>query len=217
MKISETSQVLSTISISSRTGTHIEAPSTYCEGKKLHEIPLKAFTGPCKVIDMSTCEKVITRNDLEVYDEVIREKDIILLKTKNSQLGDEEAFTKEYVFLDQDAAEYLVRKKVKCVGFDYLDIASSDPKANLETKITLLDNKVALVEGLRLKNIECVDVPKKQDKKNAIKEVQTPSGDVLLNSLAKMQKFAKGCYFFTCLPLAIVGSGGAPARAVLMN
>lgn len=139
------------LTFNSHTGTHIDAPAHFTkDGKTLDKLALDKFYGPCKVLDLTHIEEKITSKDLENFD--IKENDIIILKTKNSELNETDSFASNYVYLEKTGAKFLADKKIKTFGFDYLGIESNQP--GHETHKYLLEANIPIIEGLRLKNIE---------------------------------------------------------------
>src|SRR5438128_1711700 len=54
------------LTLSSHTGTHVDAPSHFIkDGKTIDQINLASIIGPCKVFDMSTVSDGITRDHVE--------------------------------------------------------------------------------------------------------------------------------------------------------
>ncbi|KKP24250.1 MAG: Arylformamidase [candidate division TM6 bacterium GW2011_GWF2_28_16] len=138
------------ITMHSHTGTHIDAPAHFLHhGKFIDQLDLNKFYGPCKVFDLSNIKEKITDKDLEKFD--IKENDIIILKTKNSHLHETGSFAADHVYLDASGAKYLVNKKIKTFGFDYLGIERNQP--NHDTHMFLLENEIPIIEGLRLKDV----------------------------------------------------------------
>jgi arylformamidase len=85
---------------------------------------------------------------LEPFD--LRKNDILLLKTKNSLLGYEK-FREDFVHLKYDAAEYLVQKKIKTLGFDYLSVKKFGGDDEVHE---LLIKNLTLFEGINLQNVQ---------------------------------------------------------------
>lgn len=136
------------ITMHSHTGTHIDAPAHFFEnGKTIDKLNLEKFVGNCQVLDFSDVEEKITDKELEKKN--IKENQIILLKTKNSTLPYVGKFFPEFVYLNKTGAEYLVSKKAKTVGIDYLGIERDNP--NHDVHKILLQNEIPIIEGLRLK------------------------------------------------------------------
>ncbi len=137
--------------LSAHTGTHIDAPAHFLrDGKTIDQITLDRLMGPCKVLDLTQVAEEITRERLEEHD--IAENDIVLFKTTNSATLATDKFTPHYVYLEVSGAEYLVEKKVKAVGTDYLGIERSQPEHITHT--TLMHADIAIIEGLRLRAVD---------------------------------------------------------------
>ncbi len=138
----------SSIAFDLHTGTHIDAPLHMIpNGETMSIYKLEDFITKCKVLDFTNLESSITRNDL--ISKEINEGDFILFKTKNSFTNQ---FSEQFTFLDKEGATYLVENRIKGVGTDGLGIERSQP--NHETHKKLLEKKIMIVEGLRLKDIK---------------------------------------------------------------
>lgn len=139
-----------TVALHSHTGTHIDAPLHFLKGgNSIDEVPLTNFVGPCKVVDLTHVASVITAQTLAAC--TFLQEEIVLFKTKNSNLACDAPFNPDFVYLDKSGAEYLVQQKVKTVGIDYLGIERNQP--DHETHKILLGNNIALIEGLRLEHV----------------------------------------------------------------
>jgi arylformamidase len=137
--------------IGTHTGTHVDAPAHILKnGKTIDTLPIESLQGPCKVLDVTSTRGKITAQVLKKHE--IKEDDIVLLKTKNSDLPATGKFYTSFVYLEQSGAEHLARKKVKAVGFDYLGVERKQKKH--ETHKTLLKKNIFLIEGLRLKKVK---------------------------------------------------------------
>lgn len=138
------------IAINSHSGTHVDAPIHFVSnGKTIDQVQLDTHIGECTVIELLDVNYIKKDN---LLDKKIEAEKIIIFKTKNSEKSETELFNKDFVYVDKSAAEYLVEKKVKAVGIDYLGIETKQP--NHETHILLLSNNIGIIEGLRLKNIK---------------------------------------------------------------
>lgn len=135
------------ITISSHTGTHIDAPSHFLrDGKTIDALDLSQVIGRCKVFDMSTVADGITRDHLENLD--IQAGDIVLFKTANSATQPTDKFTPHFIYLTFSGAQCLVERKVRAVGIDYLGIERSQP--DHITHHELFTHNITIIEGLRL-------------------------------------------------------------------
>jgi len=138
----------SRIDLDVHTGTHVDAPlHMLTDGDTFEAVSLKDLVGQCKVLDLTEVEDRITKADLEAFD--IQQGDFVLLKTKNSY---ENAFNFDFIFLAHDGAEYLTERGVRGVGIDSLGIERS--QEGHPTHKTLFTNKVIIIEGLRLKEMD---------------------------------------------------------------
>ncbi len=142
---------LSRMSLGSHTGTHVDVPSHFiAEGKTLDQISLDHFIGECRVLDLTTCESIITADDLARH--TIQAGERILLKTKNS-FTDRTRFVDSYVCLDESAGQYLVERKVSLVGIDYLSIEKpAAPGHPVHT--ALLGSDIPILETILLEQVE---------------------------------------------------------------
>ena len=150
--ISEDGVVVSKICMGLHSGTHIDAPAHYLkEGESIDNINLESLIGKAMVFDLTFVKDKIDISYLKKYK--IRENEIILLKTRNSKLLKRKSFSRNFVYLSEDAADYLIRGKIKAVGIDYLSIEKFKSKENYVHK-QLLSNHIPIIEGLDLEHAE---------------------------------------------------------------
>ena len=136
------------IIIGSHTGTHVDAGLHVLEnGYTSDEIPLESLYGPCRVIDVTDCGDSIDRDDLVKFH--IKPGEIIILKTENSR-NTYAQFRKEFAHISRSGAEYLVERKVRTVGIDYLSVKKFNE--DNEVHILLISN-MTVFEGLYLVNV----------------------------------------------------------------
>ena len=145
---------VSWVEMSAHTGTHIDAPRHYYQdGCSTDAIPLEQLYGPAEVVDCRGVEAVTA--------EVLRarlapETKRLLLKTDNSQrLHDDprRPFNRTFVYLDADAAAFIVERGMLLVAIDYLSIDKSE-LADKSSHHTLLSNGITIVEGVDLAAVE---------------------------------------------------------------
>lgn len=145
-KLPEDSSFVTRISFGAHTGTHVDTPMHFNLGAAgLDQIPLDTFVGEAVVVDATAEKEKVTKATLETAG--VKSGDIVLLKTRNSS---ENAWREDFVYLDSDAAGFLARLKVKAVGVDGFSVDKFH-SGNHPTHHALLDNGVAIIEGLRLK------------------------------------------------------------------
>ena len=132
------------------TGTHADMPSHFIMGGATCEnIPLDHFYGPAKLIRIAANSHV-TKADLQPYN--IEARSILLIDTGQSQYMRQGTLKKDFLALTPEAAQYLVEKKIKTVGIDYLSI---DPYGaeGFPAHMALLGNGVTILEGLVLESV----------------------------------------------------------------
>jgi arylformamidase len=140
------SYVITDMRISSHSGTHIDAPSHYLEsGVAVDQLPFASLMGWCRVIDLGRREGNITFNDLAGRQ---HGTDKILLKTSGSDAMD---FEEDYPALSQDAAEFIVREGITCIGTDAPSIEEFG--GNGDVHRTLLSHGTVIIELLDLHEI----------------------------------------------------------------
>jgi arylformamidase len=139
----------STIIIGSHTGTHIDAQlHIKKKGKGTDKLSLRNFYGKCRVINLTNVGKEIHKGHLMRHN--IKRDEIILLRTENSK-KQYKTFRKDFAHIKKDAAEYLVRKKIRTLGVDYL----SAKKFKAEDEVhKILINNLTLFEGIYMKNVK---------------------------------------------------------------
>ncbi len=144
---------LSEICMNVHTGTHLDSPIHYIHNSdSISDINLNRFFGSAQVFDFTSIELGTGITEVDLRSLNIKKDDIVLFKTKNSELMMKNTtFREDSVYLTQEGAFYLVSKNIKSVGIDYLSIGKyNDDK---ETHLALLENNVLIYEGLQLKDI----------------------------------------------------------------
>jgi len=139
------------LTLGSHTGTHIDAPRHFIpNGISIDQIPTTKLFGEAYVTDMSSkpIGSGITGQDLcQNLDGRILEDDIVIIYTGCSEHWGEESVRSNYTYLTGDAAEYLVSKKIRAIGIDFLSVErfrAPDPV----THKTLLGNGIFILESL---------------------------------------------------------------------
>ncbi|UCH62859.1 MAG: cyclase family protein [Fidelibacterota bacterium] len=146
---------LSRATMSLHMGTHVDAPWHFGEGDRTVEaIPLSQLVIGARVLDLTHVEAAIGRSDLEGKLDGIQ---AVLLKTSDSgRLEALEPFNRDFVHLDESAAEYLVEQNISTVGIDYLSVEGYHVE-NAPVHHRLLGAEVLIVEGLDLSGVEARD------------------------------------------------------------
>lgn len=142
---------VSSIKIGLHAGTHVDAPYHFIDdGIKIDSLDLSRFTGYAKVFELNV-ERCITEKDIISFP--IEPGDAVFFKTANSSIPEDGIFREDFIYIDKSAADYLVEKKVRTVGVDYLSVEGFHTKSS-QVHTTLLSNNIGIVEGLMLKDVE---------------------------------------------------------------
>lgn len=143
---------VSTISLGSHTGTHMDAPIHFVRGGEgMDRMPLDATMGPARVIEIQDPTS-IKPDELDPHG--IGRGERVLFKTRNSSLAWwTRDFVEDFVYVSQEAARYLAERGVRTVGVDYLSVGGfySD---GVETHQALLGAGIWVIEGLDLSGVE---------------------------------------------------------------
>lgn len=138
---------LALMSLATHLGTHVDPPAHYLDGgATVDEIPLESLIGPGLVLDM--------RGKSQIDRQALKEAPLkdyvrILFKTDNGPRLLEPSFHEDFVHLTEDGTRYLVERKVRLVGNDYLSIERyKNPGAPVHH--ILLEAGVLVVEGIHL-------------------------------------------------------------------
>jgi len=144
---------VSLMKFSLHSGTHVDAPSHFIAGgAKVDSLPLESLLGEAQVIEVPDDVRIIDRRF--VVANCPRRSQRILFKTRNSTFWDnrQEGFREDYVYIDHDAARWLVETGIKLVGIDYLSVEQF--KSNtFETHHAFLSNGVVILESLDLRGV----------------------------------------------------------------
>ena len=137
---------VSAITMSTHTGTHVDAPLHFLDsGSDVADIPLAHLLGPARVVKLGQ-DRCITASALREMglDGVQR----ILFKSRTED-SPEPAFDRNFAYLSEEGAEFLVEKRLLLVGTDAPSIEAFGSK-NHRCHKTLLSHGIAILEGLLL-------------------------------------------------------------------
>ena len=142
---------LTKLTLGSHTGTHIDAPRHFIpDGIGVDKIPPSKLVGEAYVCDMSSkpIGSGITGSDLRKNLEgKVGEDDIVIFYTGCSERWGDQSVSSNYTHLTGNAAEYLVSKKVRAVGIDFLSVEKFRARVPVAHK-TLLGNGIFIIESL---------------------------------------------------------------------
>ncbi|HEU5368662.1 MAG TPA: cyclase family protein, partial [Ktedonobacterales bacterium] len=139
---------VSTLSMGSHTGTHMDAPVHFVRGGKgIDDMPLEATIGPARIIEIH--DPAAIKPD-ELRSQAIQRGERVLFKTRNSaRCWHTDDFIEDFVYISQEAAHYLAALGVQTVGVDYLSVGGYT-KDGPETHRALLEAGIWIIEGLDL-------------------------------------------------------------------
>lgn len=137
------------LSVSTHTGTHVDAPAHILpQGKTVGTLPCEAFWGAACVLD---CRRVrdgrITPEFLHQFDCLANPVDFVLLYTSWDRFWGKEGYFSGFPVLTPEAAHWLARLPLKGVG---VDTPSVDPVDSLDLAAhhALLEKEILIIENL---------------------------------------------------------------------
>lgn len=143
---------LSSISMGTHTGTHMDAPLHYLsKGKGIDDLPLDIVIGRARVIEIHDVESI---KESELSKHRIRGGERLLLKTGNSDHNwSTESFYKDFIHITVKGAQFLASRRVRLIGVDYLSVGGYK-RNGAEVHKTLLEAGIWIIEGLNLSHVQ---------------------------------------------------------------
>ncbi|KAI0785831.1 putative cyclase [Abortiporus biennis] len=184
---------VSSISLGSHTGTHIDAPYHIIkDGDTIEKVPLSRFVGVPGVIDLTgvSDRQRILWDDIQAYERQIingvqshPNSAMVFLRTDWSQYWGTKRYY-DHPFLDKEVAQRLVSLGVKLIGVDTL---SPDE--------TVLEHS------------------EEQAFDFGVHEVVLGSGGLIVENLDNLASIQYGEWIVSLVPLKLAGCDGSPIRA----
>ena len=146
---------VSELHLGTHSGTHVDPPVHFVEGAEgIDRMSLEVLMGPCWVADATGHAGALGADDLDALG-VPTGTERLLLRTDNSELWRTmpTAFPESYTSVSADAAAWIVERGILLAGIDFLGIEARGTEGH-PTHVTLLSNGVAIVEGLKLGDVE---------------------------------------------------------------
>ncbi|MGO9571773.1 MAG: cyclase family protein [Desulfomonilaceae bacterium] len=143
---------VSRLDMGAHTGTHVDAPCHFIRGGLgIDSLDLNTLVGPALVVETSENGN-LTADSLEGFAIPPRTRRV-LFRTRNSELWSrgEHSFSKDFVGITAEGAQWLVDFGVRLVGVDYLSVAPFGQSG--PTHQTLLHAGVIIVEGLNMSGV----------------------------------------------------------------
>jgi kynurenine formamidase len=144
---------ISELTIATHAGTHVDAPWHFVEtGRTIEQVPLDQLCGPAVIIPIRRgAGEPIPATDLEASPEPVRPDDIVFLSTGWGAKFETPEYS-VHPYLAEDAANWLVDRKVKLLGVDMITVdlpASMRPTPfSYPIHHILLENDVLIIENL---------------------------------------------------------------------
>ncbi|MGB6976917.1 MAG: cyclase family protein [Gammaproteobacteria bacterium] len=140
------------IHMGNHTGTHIDFPAHVLkDGKVSNDYPIERLISDGLIIETPDTASVINKTFIDKQD--ILESDFVFFKTSNSDIPKQGPFRNKYVYIEPEAAQSLIQKKVRAVGIDYISVDAYEAE-DLPVHKMFLANDILIVENLELKGIE---------------------------------------------------------------
>jgi arylformamidase len=142
---------VSLLTMGVHSGTHIDAPCHFIEGAPgIESIPVDALVGPGLVVDTGDADSV----SVALLERLALPAGLerVLFKTKTGRLLSERQFQQDYVYIEPEAAHWLVARGLRLVGIDYLSVERFGAVGG-PVHHALLEARVVIVEGCDLRNV----------------------------------------------------------------
>ena len=174
--------------------THVDAPLHFLPGDRhIAEMPVDQWIGDAALVDLTHVPDngEVAGSDLDEKAQHVRAGDIVLLRTDwpRRVSVETERFWREAPYTGQSACNWLVRRKVKTVGYDY------PPDYCIRSMIFEPQKKVT-----------------RED--NTTHQVFFPAGITVVEYLTNLDQIGASRCRFVALPLPVEGADGSPVRAV---
>ena len=139
---------LSTLTLSSHTGSHVDAPfHVEVEGRTIEQLPLEPYWGPAQVVTVRKTDGPLTAEDLQHVDLALAP---CLLVRSAASSAPHDLFPAEFVYPSPALVGVLARAGVVLYGSDTPSMDHADSK-DLPGHHALLDAGIAILEGLDLR------------------------------------------------------------------
>lgn len=184
----------SRLTLGTHTYTHVDAPShMIAGGATLGEVPLDRFWGEAVVADLSAVPDAtaVSAADLERALPGLREGDVVLLRSSLELRADWRSpeFWERSPWLDRGAAQWLVDRRVKAVGYDF---PQDEP-----------------IRRLGAGGVTLAEMP--------VHELHLRAGITQVEYLRQLHLLHRARCLFFALPLSLPGADGAPCRAFALE
>ena len=146
---------VSELRMGTHTGTHVDPPVHFVEGAPgIDAVSVDVLFGECVVVDARGVLGQLGPHELEALG-VPEGAERVLIKSDNSEIWRHHpaSFPDEYTCLSAEGARWLVDRRVRLVGVDFLSVERRGAPGH-PAHVELLSNDVVIVEGLNLGDVE---------------------------------------------------------------
>ena len=176
--------------------THVDAPVHFLpDGRDIAAMPIDQWMGPAAVVDLSHLGEnaEVSAAELDRHAEHVDAGDVVLLRTDWPRKVDvgTERFWKDASWTGAGACDWLVKRRVKAVGYDY------PPDYSVRTSI--------FAPGTALRRED-----------HTTHHIFFPAGITVIEYLTNLDQIGARRCRFMALPLRIQGADGSPVRAVAL-
>jgi arylformamidase len=137
------------LSFDSHLGTHIDAPAHMLEdGKTLDRLPLDFFAGRGLIVNVEKDVRIIDKDALLKYKDILEVTDFLLFKTGWSRLWGTPEYFKDFPILSLEALDWLLHFRLRGIGFDAI---SADPveSKDFPNHFRIFKNGLIIIENLK--------------------------------------------------------------------
>lgn len=137
------------LSLSTHTGTHVDAPFHFDDnGKRIIELELDLYIGPIRVIDMAEKDSIGAKDLRGLNLEGVTR---VLFRTQSWENSSE--FPEKIPYLEADLGPFLAEKGIRLVGVDVPSVDPIDSK-DLPAHHSLNNNGIHILESVHLDDVE---------------------------------------------------------------
>ena len=177
--------------------THVDAPVHFLPGDRdIASMPVDQWIGDAAVVDLTHLgdNGEVSAIELDAHAGHVRRGDIVLLRTDwpRKISVDSEKFWRDAPYTARSACDWLVRRGVKAVGYDY------PPDQCIRTTI--------FAPATKVERRECVT-----------HDVFFAAGITVIEYLTNLDRIGVARCRFMALPLRIEGADGSPVRAIALT
>jgi arylformamidase len=137
------------LSMSTHTGTHVDAPFHFDDdGKRIIELDLELYVGPARVLDMTGKDSIGAKDLADVdLEGMIR----VLFRTLSWKKATE--FPEKIPHLEADLGPFLAERGIRLIGVDVPSVDPIDSK-DLHAHHSLNENGIHILESVLLDKVE---------------------------------------------------------------